>query len=58
VGAYSPERRPWERINSQHTLQSFKNTFLNINLDQNMLKNALFFKKSWKNRRSVGGGAP
>jgi len=42
----------------QHTLQSFKNTFLSRNLGQNMLKNALFFGKSWKNRRSVGGSAP
>jgi len=38
----------------QHTLQSFKNTILSrINVDQNILKNALFFGKSWKNRRSV-----
>jgi len=41
----------------KHTLQSFKNTFLSRNLDQNMLKNALFFGKKWKNWRSVGGFA-
>jgi len=41
----------------QHTLQSFKNTILSRNEDQNMLKNALFFGKSWKNRRIVGGSA-
>jgi len=32
----------------QHTLQSFKNTILSRNLDQNMLKNALFLKKDGK----------
>jgi len=45
------------RTHQQHTLQSFQNTFSSKNLDQNMLKNALFFEKSWKNRRSVGGSA-
>jgi len=29
----------------KHTLQSFKNTILSRNVDQNMLKNALFFGK-------------
>jgi len=42
----------------QHTLQAFKNTILSRNVDQNMLKNVLFFEKSWNYRRSVGGSAP
>jgi len=32
--------------------------FSSKNLDHNMLKNALFFEKKWRNRRSVGGSAP
>jgi len=39
-------------------MQSLKKTILSRNLDQNMLKIVLFFGKSWKNRRSVGGSAP
>jgi len=42
----------------QRTLYSFKNTFLSRNLDQSMLKNASFFGKIWKNRRSEGSSAP
>jgi len=38
---------------SSHLKSFFKQKFR-----QSMLKNALFFEKSWKNRRSVGGSAP
>jgi len=41
-----------------HALQSFKNTFLSRNLDQSMLKIALFIEKSWKHCHSVGGSDP
>jgi len=33
----------------RNKLQSFKNTILSKNLDQDTLKNALFFVKRWKN---------
>jgi len=39
-------------------LQSFKNTILSKNLDQNTLKNALFYGKLEKIAASVGGSAP
>jgi len=42
----------------QHTLQSFKNTFLNRNLDKICLRMLYFYDKSWKNRRSVGSSTP
>jgi len=32
----------------QHTVQSLKSVFLNRNLNQNMLKNAVFFGKAAK----------
>jgi len=37
----------------QYTLPSFKKLNLSRNLDQNKLKNALFFGKSWKNRAAL-----
>jgi len=46
------------RTHEQHTLQSFKNTFLSRNLDQNMLKNALFFEKVWKIAAALGTPPP
>jgi len=42
------------RTHQQHTLQSFKNTFTNRNLDQNILKNALFFEKTEKSPQGWG----
>jgi len=43
----------------QHTLQSFKNTFLSRNLDQNMHKNAyIFWKKKKTGKISAALGAP
>jgi len=47
--------RLWERIN---TLCSHLNTFSSRYLEQDMLKNALFFGKILKNYRSVGNSAP
>jgi len=49
---YNLERRLWGRINTHS--QSFKNTFLSKNLDQNMHKNALIFEKSWKIAAALG----
>jgi len=42
------------RTHQQHTLQSFKITFLSRNLDQNMHKNALFLKNSEKSPQHWG----
>jgi len=39
-------------------MQSFKNTFLSNNLDQNMHKNALFFEKNWKIAAALGAPPP
>jgi len=38
----------------QHTLQSLKKTFLSKNLDQNMLKNALFLEKAREIAAALG----
>jgi len=42
----------------QRTLQSFKTTFLSKYLDQNMHKNALFFRKIWKIAAALGAPPP
>jgi len=46
------------RTHQQHTLQSLKTTFLSRNLDQNMLKTALFFEKIWKIAAALGAPNP
>jgi len=60
----------WKKVTEEHspgvhrscgrinTLCSHLKTRFKINLDQNMLKNALFSGKIRKNRRSVWGPAP
>jgi len=53
MGAYSSERRPWGRINA--LCSHSKSTILSRNLDQNMLKNALFLRKKLKKSPQLSG---
>jgi len=56
VGARALGRRPWERNSILFAV--ILNVFLNINLDQSMLKNGYFCEKTGKNHLSIGGSAP
>jgi len=45
-------------VGVQRTLKSYDNKFLGRNLEQNMLENAQFFKKSWKIVIALGSPSP